>query len=131
VPYRVEWLVENRVIYMAASGVVTLDDIKNANKEIMAKLETGRPFVHLITDASRIEKNAIGLNDLLTVIRTIPSSPNLGWSIYVGKNKIDRFFASVATQISKARNREFDNLQAAIDFLIENDDSLPDIQLPK
>lgn len=127
---QVKWLVEKRIIYMSTSGTVTMEDIRSCNRIIMDMIEIGIPFVHVISNSTNMEKNTVGLGDLVTLIKTVPSSPKIGWSLYVSKNKLDRFFASVTNQISKTRNREFDTLDKALAFLAENDDSLPDIPMP-
>jgi hypothetical protein len=127
---QIRWLVDKRIIYMSTSGTVTMDDVRSCNLAIMEMLEVGTPFIHVISDSTDMQKNEIGLGDLVTMIKTVPSSPKMGWSIYVSKNKLDRFFASVTMQLSKTRNREFDSVEKALAFLMENDDTLSDIPMP-
>jgi hypothetical protein len=86
--------------------------------------------VHLITDSTDVEKVQLGLNDLASVFRDMPASPKLGWSIYISPKMLDRFFASVTTQLTKSRHREFNTLADAIAFLQSVDDTLPKIELP-
>lgn len=92
--------------------------------------EAGIRFVHLITDATDIEKNLIGLNDLIAFYKQYSPSDKLGWSVYISPSKLNRFFASVVTQITKGRTREFASLPEGLKFLAERDDSLSDIPLP-
>lgn len=130
-PYEVSWLVEKRIIYFHTSGIATIDDVKAGNKKVMAMLEEGIPFVHLITDSTDVEKVQLGLNDLASVFRDMPASPKMGWSIYISPKMLDRFFASVTTQLTKSRHREFTTLEDAIAFLRSVDDTLPEIELPR
>lgn len=129
-PYEVRWLVDKRIIYFHTSGIATIDDVKAGNKKVMVMLDEGIPFVHLITDSTDVEKVQLGLNDLASVFRDMPASPKLGWSIYVSPKMLDRFFASVTTQLTKSRHREFNSLADALAFLKSVDDTLPEIELP-
>jgi hypothetical protein len=129
-PYEVTWLVDKRIIYFHTSGIATIDDVKAGNKKVMVMLDEGIPFVHLITDSTDVEKVQLGLNDLASVFRDMPASPKLGWSIYISPKMLDRFFASVTTQLTKSRHREFNTLADAIAFLQSVDDTLPKIELP-
>ncbi|MBZ0287199.1 MAG: hypothetical protein K8I30_06260 [Anaerolineae bacterium] len=129
-PYQIRWLVENRVIYQRQYGVITTEELYDSNKQTAAMTAAGIRFVHLITDASGAEKNEIGLNDLIAFYKQYTPHENLGWSVYISPSLMNRFFASVVTQITKVRTREFGTLPEGIKFLIEHDDSLPDIPLP-
>jgi hypothetical protein len=128
--YLVKWLVEGRVICNTPNGIVTADDIKSSYAQIHTLLDAGQPYIHVITDATHMEQNTIGLGDLIGIINSAPSSPNMGWSIYISKSKLDRFFASVSTQINQTRSREFNNIADGIAFLQEQDPTLPPIPLP-
>ena len=128
--YEVTWLVDKRIIYFHTSGIATIDDVKAGNKKVMLMLDEGIQFVHLITDSTDVEKVQLGLTDLASVFRDMPSSPKLGWSIYVSPKILDRFFASVTTQMTKSRHREYNSLAEAIAFLQSVDDTLPEIVVP-
>jgi hypothetical protein len=123
--------VKEKVTYLLTPGVATLEDVISANAEASEMIKQCKPFVHLTIDANPTEKTALGLGALITVIKSTPSSPNVGWVVHVSKSRLDRFFGSVATQLAKARSRAFDNLEEAIAFLQENDDSLPPIPCHK
>jgi hypothetical protein len=129
-PYQVSWLVDKRIIYFQTSGVVSIDEVKAANKQIMVMLGEGTPFMHLITDSSEVEKIQVSLTDLASVFRNMPSSPGLGWSIYVSPKMVDRFLANVTTQMTNSRHREFPTLAEAIAFLQKMDETLPPIPIP-
>lgn len=129
-PYEVNWMVDNRIIYFHTSGVVSIDEVKAGNKKIMVMLDEGIQFVHLITDSTEVEKIQLSLTDLASVFRNMPASPKLGWSIYVSPKMLDRFFASVTTQMTNSRHREYTSLAEAIGFLRSVDETLPEIVLP-
>lgn len=128
--YEVSWLLQDRIIYMLNTGIGTVEDVVNSTREVQVLLEKSQPFVHMIVDG-RTETNDISLGDLLTIIRTSPASPNLGWFIYVSENKMNRFFGSIASQIAGAQTKSFPTLGEAIEFLQRADITLPEfIPLP-
>ena len=52
-------------------------------------MENSTPPIHIIIDG-QTEKNDIGLSDLLTIMRSTPRSPNIGWAVYVSENPLKR-----------------------------------------
>jgi hypothetical protein len=129
-PYNSRWLVEDRVIYVVYYGVVSNEDLETSSRSSSRMIADGSAPVHLVTDATDMEKMTLGLQDLITIFKGLPSDPNLGWSIFISPSKLNRFFASVTTQLTGARTREFATLEEGIDFLTWVDDSLPDIVIP-
>jgi hypothetical protein len=55
---------------------------------------------------------------------------NLGWAIFISPSKLNRFFASVVTQMSKKRGRQFATLEEGLMFLQDIDDTLPPLSIP-
>lgn len=127
--YKLTWMVDKRIIYFRTSGVVTIDEIKEANRQIMVMIDEGIQFVHLLTDSTDVDKIVFSLSDLVSAFRGILYVPNLGWSIYVSPKALERFFANVTTQLSQSRHREFGTLDQAIAFLQSVDETLPEIDL--
>jgi hypothetical protein len=129
--YQITWLLENRILYVLNTGIGTAEDVVNSTREVKTLLEQSRPFVHMIVDGQQ-EANDIKLGDLLTILRTSPASPNLGWFIYVSESKMNRFFGSMASQMTGAQTKAFATLAEALAFLQHVDQSLPDnIPLPE
>jgi hypothetical protein len=128
--YAVKWLLENRIVYILNTGVGTADDVVDSMREAIAMMASIDAPVHIIIDG-QTEKNDIGLGDLLTIMRSTPRSPNIGWAVYVSENKMNRFFGSMASQIAGAQTKAFTTLPEAIAFLQHIDQGLPDnIPLP-
>ena len=124
--YHVKWLLENRIVYVLNTGVGTAYDVVNSMSEAIAMMENVPPPVHIIIDG-QTETNDISLSDLLTIMRKTPSSPNIGWAVYVSESKMNRFFGSMASQIAKAQTKAFSTLPEAITFLQRADITLPEI----
>lgn len=128
--YQVTWLLESRIVYVLNTGVGTAEDVVNSMHEAMILMESAPPPVHIIIDG-QTERNDISLGDLLTIMRKTPSSPNIGWAVYVSESKMNRFFGSMASQIGGAQTKAFATLPEAIEFLQHADITLPkNIPLP-
>ena len=128
--YQVKWLLENRIVYVINTGVGTAEDVVNSMHEAIAMMEGVPPPVHIIIDG-QTKTNDISLGDLLTIMRKTPSSPNIGWAVYVSESKMNRFFGSMASQIAKAQTKAFITLPEAIEFLQRVDQTLPNnVPLP-
>lgn len=127
-------LIPGRIVFTHSYGIITIEDIRQMSVEgrklieVWEQKEAGNPLLHTIIDNTHVEKMDYGINDLKELIfgeLIDKSSPNVAWSIQVTPSKIGRFFASVASQFTNIRNRQFDTLEAALAFLAENDDTLP------
>ncbi len=122
-PYKMSWLVEKRVIYTRMYGHVTSAEMAAYNQEMETFVQRSELLVHTLTNASETTSVDMGLRDLQNMSFT--DITNLGWAIYVSPSKINRFFASVITQLSHKRGRQFATVQEALKFLHEMDDTLP------
>jgi hypothetical protein len=128
--YELTWLVENRVIYVRMYGTVTREEAIRFRDDITQAIDSGTPYVHVITHAAENVQNTMGLSDLIGLFKQPAANPNQGWSIYVSPSQINRFLATVVSQMTKTRTREFAALEDAITFLKANDHTLPSIPMP-
>jgi hypothetical protein len=127
----VTWLLEDRIVYVLNTGIGTAADVVTSTHDALILLENGRPPVHMIVNG-QTERNDISLGDLLTILRTSPASPNLGWFVYVSESKMNRFFGSIGSQITGAQTKSYATLEEAIAFLQHVDQTLPEhIPLPE
>jgi hypothetical protein len=114
------------VIFSHSYGTFTIDDIREVAQDVENRVAVGTPFMHTILDNTHVERMDFGINDLKALIfHELKSSPDVAWSLQITPSKIDRFFASVASQFTNLRNRQFDTVEDALAFLAENDDTLP------
>jgi hypothetical protein len=127
-PYEVSWLVEKRVVYTRIYGFVTGDELQAQNRELEGYVHASEQLLYIITDATDTTGTNMGLRDLQKT--QFADTPNLGWSVYISPKKMDRFFASVITQLWKKRSREFATLEEGIRFVQSIDESLPTIPFP-
>src|SRR3982751_297543 len=127
-PYQLSWLVEKRVIYTRLYGLVTSAELSAQKEEMEPLIQSSDQLLYIITDGTDTTGTDMGLRDLQKT--QFADTPNLGWSVYISPKKMDRFFASVITQLWKKRSREFATLDEGIRFLQSVDESLPPIKLP-
>ncbi|MEP6984246.1 MAG: hypothetical protein ABI970_01510 [Chloroflexota bacterium] len=127
--YELSWLVDKRVLYTRMYGFVTGADLDIQKKEMELYIQQSEQLLHMITDATDMTGTNMGLRDLQKM--QFASAANLGWAIYVSPNKMNRFFASVVTQLMKKRGREYATLEEGLRFLQDMDDTLPSLSLPE
>ena len=127
-PFQMTWLIEKRVIYAQLYGYMTQEDLAAYYQSMTDFAQQSELLLHTLTDSSGMTGMKMSLRDLQNM--NFNGIHNLGWAILVSPSKINRFFASVITQLSHKRGRQFATVEEAIGFLQEIDDSLPPIPLP-
>jgi hypothetical protein len=127
-PYSLSWLVEKRIIYTRMYGFVTGEELLAQSKEMEGYIHASELLLYIITDATDTTGTNMGLRDLQKT--QFADAKNLGWAVYISPKKMDRFFASVITQLLKKRSREFATLEEGIRFLQGIDETLPPIPMP-
>ena len=127
-PWEISWLVEKRITYTRMYGFITGEELIAQKTEMEKYIQQSEHLLHMISDATDSTGTNMGLRDLQKT--QFADAPNLGWAVYISPKKMDRFFASVITQLMKKRSREFATLQEGIQFLQEVDETLPSIPMP-
>jgi hypothetical protein len=127
-PYTISWLVDKRVLYTHMYGFVTGEELQAQSREMETYVHASEQLLYMINDATDTTGSNMGLRDLQKT--QFVETPNLGWAVYISPKKLDRFFASVITQLLKKRSREFATLDEGIRFLQDIDESLPPIPMP-
>ena len=116
--YKIGWYIEGEITYAQCISPCSAEEFRAGLEEIDAYLEQGkRPLIHTIVDLTRLEET-IGLVKMAQAIKGRKPNPRTGWVIMVGEqNKVIRFSASVVRQVLQMRQRSFDTLEEALDFL--------------
>ncbi len=127
-PYEMSWLVEKRVIYARMYGHMTSEELTAYYQSMLTHARVSELLLHTLTDTTDITRIDMGLRDLQNM--SFAGIRNLGWAVFISPSKINRFFASVITQLSKKRGRQFATLEEGLKFLQDIDDTLPPITLP-
>ena len=128
-PYEISWSIDKRVVYSRTFGFVTGEELRNQNKEIQVYAQQTEQLVHIITDATDTTGTDMSIRDLQKT--QFLSIGNLGWALYISPSKMNRFFASIITQLSNKRGRQFATLEEGLKFLQDIDDTLPPLSIPE
>ncbi len=128
-PYELHWLVEKRVTYARFHGVITIDVLAQYVEDQNALVAEGTPLVHSINDTLAVEKIDFNLRSLQVFSKTLKQPEGVGWHLDVSPKGLRRFLSSLALQFSGTRFRQFDTIEEAVEFIQENDPTLPPIDL--
>ncbi len=123
--YEVQWYIEKQIQYVRFWNELTIEDFR-AELEVSRKMmdTSDRPLVHVIIDVNDVTKS-IGLKEMAMVMAGREPHPRGGWTILVGqKDAMMKFASSVGRQLLKLRQRNFDTVQEALDFLRDIDANL-------
>ncbi len=128
--YKISWLLENRILLISYDGVLSKVDLQTYLAESMdmrdranAILTEGGPFVHTITDARRMTRTELSLNEALKTMRIVRNQ-RVGWTVYIPAKKLDMFFATLGHQFAGVRYRNAESIAEAIAFLKTVDETL-------
>jgi hypothetical protein len=117
-PYTIDWLIENEIIYTRYSGVTTAEELRECLFKLKDLIESSSRFhVHIISDVSSITV-AVPLKDSMRIVREVGPHPRSGWSITLGEKAfIVKMGAALAASIFRMRIKTFDTLDQAIEHL--------------
>lgn len=128
-PAETMWLVDKRVLAQRFYGEVTVEEIHEANALAQTMIAEGVPLVHTIVDIRDVTRFPTNLSQLAKAVKF--SNPELaGWNTIISTNVMTRFLGSAVTQLLGTRLRMFHDEDSVIDFLREQDESLPEIPVP-
>jgi hypothetical protein len=124
-PYSIEWLLENYILYIQFEGD-TADDISAYDKEMLILLETLPHPVHAVVDVRYVTKFASLRNQSRIQSR---HHPNSGSVVMVGINMhpVIRMFVTIVLSLSNTPLREASDLTQALSILQMMDESLPNL----
>jgi hypothetical protein len=117
-----QWFVDQRVIFAYAYGDLTNDEMAQHNERMIELLDSADPLVHVILvthPETHLPKPSIAAGRR---ILSFIGHKNLGWNIVVhNPYTIMAKMSILLAKISRARYRQFDNVDVAINFLKEID----------
>ncbi|MFP4324284.1 MAG: hypothetical protein ACLFTK_17645 [Anaerolineales bacterium] len=118
-----QWELEPRVIVTTYTHSPTLNDLRNANANIIAHIRAGTPPVHHVLDATQLHALPLQMPELLDTLSFIYED-GFGWQVFVGRDHIVRFLAEAITRLTDANIELVSTLEAGLEFLFEVDSSL-------
>jgi len=125
VPYHVDWLIENQIIYLYSWGIVTAEDFEAFSGKIVSLQADADGMVHTFVNSLNVDKVEAGIGDLKTIFGAMKPNRKHGWTVSVSDSRLIRFFATLVSQFSNSRERHYETLEEAAEFLAESDDRLP------
>src|SRR5690242_9872525 len=123
-PVKLSWILENRVMMVVAEGDYSDEELIGLDGQIIKYLDQSTaPLVHMVMDRHGADHTP-SIKSITQV--KWPKHPRYGWTLVVGStNSLQRFVVALANNFFKGRQRNFDSVPAALDFLNEVDTSLP------
>lgn len=118
VPYSVNWLIENEIVYVRYSGTITVEELRASLLESMDYMERSpRALVHSINDVGDVVE-PVSIKDSLAVVRELGTHPRAGWTFTIReKSKMIRMSSGLGASVFKIRYRAFDTLDEALEYL--------------
>jgi hypothetical protein len=122
-PFSLEWCLEPRVLYRCYTGFVDYDLVQEANDRTLQQLGDQQETVHFITNflqADGAPRNIVRLKRILTVL----ADNRLGWAVYISTNPTHNYLAAAVPAMIGANHHTCDTMQAAVEFLKQQDTAI-------
>ena len=129
-PYKIDWIIPNQVLYIYSYGYTSLTDGENMIRESFElaekTLDNHEFLVHVVTDSRHVTKSDVGVNDMRRIFSEQKGrAQRPGWSIVVTPSPIMRFLGAIALQFMDVRGRQVATVEDALEFLADSDENLP------
>lgn len=122
---RIDWLTENRVIYLRLWGNLSPTEVRTTYDSLIIYYGQGQPPLYLVVDHTNINRYPISLNVYDFVIDGNPAS-KLKQVLIVGPNRQFRFLMRLFARVRQVPSIAFNTEQEALDFLSQHNALLPD-----
>ncbi|MCA9914745.1 MAG: hypothetical protein KC496_15435 [Anaerolineae bacterium] len=123
-PYRIEWLVTDRVLFVEISGSLT-DAEQPVFFQTIADLSIRSPYqVHLVVDMTE-QKQRLTIRQATQMALKHPMPRNLGWVVQVGKlSQPQVFLSSLIAQFFSVTLYAVDEMDEALAHLRFHDPTI-------
>jgi hypothetical protein len=125
--YEVSWYQPKRVIYLQVSGAFTIKELERAAVFIGDGIRNSAVPVHLIVDVRAVKSIPTNVLEIKT-INDYLGHDKMGWLIIVGAHSLVNMIAVVISQLMKTQYRNFKQLDAALQFLMEEDEGVGELR---
>ncbi|MEL6307090.1 MAG: hypothetical protein AAFV98_08345 [Chloroflexota bacterium] len=125
ISHRVQWLLEERVIYIKSQGNMSEEELITIDNQVVAMLDTSQAEqVHVVVNVTELE-DAPSLPAL--VRQKFLQHPRFGWYITVGANALLRFLGATTGRLTNINFQFARSLGEAKSHLQRIDETLPDL----
>ncbi|MCA0454305.1 MAG: hypothetical protein LCI00_10060 [Chloroflexi bacterium] len=123
--FSAEWYLADKILYARNWGKTTPESVRKQVDTLDQMLtDSAAGSIYVILDLTQVTK-ALNLRDFPKAFGSYKTNPKYGWMLMVGqKDPVVRFASGVATTLFKAKQRSFNTVTEAVDFLRNVD---PDI----
>lgn len=119
----VEWMVQDRVIFVRGVGDQTIESIEAVTAQLKDLMSSGEPPVHVVIDnryVGHVPKSIKLLSNFMT------KHENSGYVVAIGGNELIKFFSKMLAKMSGSNMLTFkDSIEDALLWLQKLDESLP------
>jgi hypothetical protein len=130
--YEISWYVPGRVVLATFTGTISPEEAEAASAVAAEYIQQGDPpLVHLIADATGLDRFPTNLNLLNRSASKHLWQPKLGWTIVISTNSTTRWISGIITQVARVRFRMFPSLEDGVQFLADQDPSVRENLSPK
>src|SRR5262245_12588585 len=104
-PFQMSWQVENRVVMIDISGILTLDEMAQIDRQMLVMIPEGyKPplQVHVLVDMrdmTRMPNSIWDINRTLTHFK----EPGLGWTVLISTNRLFQAIFKFVCQTGRLR----------------------------
>ncbi len=126
-PYRVSWLVEERVVLQEFWGHLNAAELSGAVQEFAALMDAGTPPIHLISDAHAVESYPKSIGTYMKSFNYRPDPQRIGWLVVIlPDSPVARFIGNTVPQVGIVgmRFRIVANYDEVVTFLAHQDETL-------
>lgn len=126
-PYLLEWIIPDVLLYERSYGLVTLEELQTMTHEIEAHAAQvpGR-VLHMLLDATVADTSKLTLGNLAVLMRSMSKDNRTqGWVVTITPDMLQRLMGTVVSQIRGVRERQFKTIEEGLTFLASHSDNLP------
>lgn len=130
-PYHIEWLIPNQLLYTYNYGHMTVAETEDVLEQLFTMTMSPESIaigllVHVISDTSHVIQNDMGIQDYRRIFGDRKhEATHPGWTMTISTSAMERFMGSIALQFLGIRGRQVANIDDAINFLATSDETLP------
>ncbi len=124
-PYSINWLIENELIYVHFSGIITVEELRTSLLRTRQFIDDSpRALVHSISDAGDVIE-AVPMKDSMKVVREVGNHTRAGWAFTIReKSSMLKMASGLGASLFKIRYRAYDTLDEALQHLKSFDSAI-------
>ncbi len=127
----INWLLENKVIYVVTEGDLALEDVQYVSESVINLIDqSDSPLIHIVLSEEKLDSLPKSLSAFNKVVEFLRHE-RMGWFLIYGNTNrapIVKFLGTMVIEMAKVRHRRFDTMQECLEFLVEVDPELSSVK---